>query len=152
MSCEQIYPLLTAWLDRELSAESSADVERHIADCLPCAHLAEQYREILALAESNRSDGTYAQACAADNTPDIEDDVEKRIQEEMQTEELKTEEITGLRRELEQMHGMVRALQAEVAQLRQQVNSQNRSATHIPGALMPGTQPAPDTARLQFLL
>ena len=46
MSCEELKPMLTGYVDGELSAEQRARVEEHLAGCAGCRREAEQLRRL----------------------------------------------------------------------------------------------------------
>ena len=46
MTCRRISRLLSEALDRELSAEERAEVERHLAKCTACTRCRGQFEEL----------------------------------------------------------------------------------------------------------
>lgn len=49
--CEQIEPMLSAYLDGELDADERAAVERHVADCPACAAELRELRGVVGVAD-----------------------------------------------------------------------------------------------------
>lgn len=47
--CKEIFAALSAYLDRELTAESCAEIERHIEGCEPCVRFIDSLKRSIAL-------------------------------------------------------------------------------------------------------
>jgi anti-sigma factor (TIGR02949 family) len=57
LSCEQVLEHLLAYLDRELDAATSAEIDRHLAECRGCFSRAEFERRLKArVAETGTAD------------------------------------------------------------------------------------------------
>jgi len=48
-SCQEVFALLSAYLDLELPPDACAEVEAHLADCAPCVEFAESLRKTVDL-------------------------------------------------------------------------------------------------------
>jgi anti-sigma factor (TIGR02949 family) len=62
MSCQEVREFLDAYIDRELDVMSTSQFDRHIAGCLPCRAIYEQYEE---LRRSVKAQMPYYEAPAA---------------------------------------------------------------------------------------
>lgn len=49
MTCRDVIDLLSDYLEDELTPEVAADLERHLADCVPCRAYLATYRRTRAL-------------------------------------------------------------------------------------------------------
>lgn len=47
--CQEIFALLSAYLDLELPADACREIEAHIEGCAPCVEFAESLRKTVAL-------------------------------------------------------------------------------------------------------
>jgi RNA polymerase sigma-70 factor, ECF subfamily len=48
-NCDEVFALLSDYLNLELPPEACAEVERHLAGCVPCEEFAESLRQTVAL-------------------------------------------------------------------------------------------------------
>ncbi|MEA2576052.1 MAG: hypothetical protein QOH93_3350, partial [Chloroflexia bacterium] len=46
MNCGEVRPLISAYLDGEVTPEERRSVERHLASCEECRHVLAEYRAI----------------------------------------------------------------------------------------------------------
>lgn len=52
--CEQVYALLSEYLDRELPAATCDEFDRHIRDCAPCVEFVDSLKKSIALGRGYR--------------------------------------------------------------------------------------------------
>lgn len=55
--CRKVFGLLSEYLDRELPAESCAELERHIAHCPPCVQFVDSLRKSIQICRNYESPG-----------------------------------------------------------------------------------------------
>ena len=53
-NCQQVYAMLSEYLDRELPADTCDQLERHIQDCAPCVEFVESLKKSVALGRNYR--------------------------------------------------------------------------------------------------
>ncbi len=147
MSCEEMRPLLAAWLDGELARETSREVEAHVAGCGECGRVVNSYRDMQQMFHTEEAaqreilEREILEGAQNDTT--LWQNVQLQIQ---------AEESAALRQELEQMRQMVHALQREVRDLRRQAAMSPQQKSSRFDALMPGTQPLSQSTNLRSLL
>lgn len=56
LDCEQIFALLSEYLDQEVSPEMAAIISEHVAGCEPCVEFVESLRKSMALCQQYRTD------------------------------------------------------------------------------------------------
>ena len=64
--CQQVFALLSEYLDAELPAGTCQEVEAHIAGCPPCVEFVRSLRGTVALCRGHRSSQTPSGIPAAD--------------------------------------------------------------------------------------
>lgn len=93
MTCEQCQELISLFLDSELEEKVSLGVQTHLALCLPCAKVCEDFAMILDFCALDEADGfmppnSKALWCRINNL--IESEIEPELQPAAKTEEIKT--------------------------------------------------------------
>jgi len=53
-NCQQVYAMLSEYLDRELPPDTCDELERHIQDCAPCVEFVESLKKSVALGRNYR--------------------------------------------------------------------------------------------------
>jgi anti-sigma factor (TIGR02949 family) len=48
-NCKDVFAMLSEYLDRELNAETCADIEAHLADCPPCIEFLNSLKRTIGL-------------------------------------------------------------------------------------------------------
>lgn len=142
MNCEEMRPLLAAWLDGELAWEASREVAAHVAGCGECGRIVNSYRDMQQMFHTEEAaQREILEATQNDTT--LWQNVQLQIQ---------AEESAALRQELEQMRQMIHALQREVRELRRQAATPPQQKISRFDALMPGTPPLSQSTNLRSLL
>jgi predicted anti-sigma-YlaC factor YlaD len=107
MRCEEVQTQLPALLDGELTSETTAIIEAHLAGCADCSAARDEIRAVLAMTQAWSVEGGEILA-----------EVQQQIHQDA---------MHALLREMKQLRSEVEGLRAEVAELKSQ--AARRAAT-----------------------
>ena len=71
LDCKKIFEMLSQYLDRELPAETCAELERHIQDCAPCIEFVEILKKSIRVCRQYES---------AEQPPELAETVKQSLQ------------------------------------------------------------------------